>query len=187
MSAARWVFNLWTSCREVLYYTWGNARAGWLGVRVSRGARISPHAGIRGAHSVGAATIGRHVVMGRGSYVSSGQVMSGQIGNWCSIGYDVIIGPTEHDPYAWTTSPTLAVARGGRAADAERDVPAPVIEDEVWIGARVVVLRGVRIGHGAVVAAGAVVTRDVPAMEIWGGVPARCLGRRGDTAEGHRS
>ncbi len=47
-----------------------------------------------------------------------------------------------------------------------------------WLGANVVVLKGGRIGEGAVVAAGAVVTRPVPAGEIWGGVPARRLGVR---------
>jgi hypothetical protein len=53
-----------------------------------------------------------------------------------------------------------------------------VIEDDVWIGARVVVLSGVRIGRGAVVGAGAVVTRDVPARATVAGVPARVIGMR---------
>ena len=53
-----------------------------------------------------------------------------------------------------------------------------VIEDDVWLGVGVTVLDGVRIGHGAVVAAGAVVTNDVPAGAIVGGVPARIIGMR---------
>lgn len=53
-----------------------------------------------------------------------------------------------------------------------------VIEDDVWLGVGVTVLDGVRIGEGAVVAAGAVVTRDVPPGAIVGGVPARVIGRR---------
>lgn len=55
-----------------------------------------------------------------------------------------------------------------------------VIEDDVWIGANAVVLDGVRIGHGAVIAAGATVTRDVPPFTIAGGVPAKPIRRRGE-------
>lgn len=48
-----------------------------------------------------------------------------------------------------------------------------VIEDSVWIGMNVIVLPGVRIGRGSVIAAGSVVTRDVPPMVLAGGIPAR--------------
>jgi acetyltransferase-like isoleucine patch superfamily enzyme len=71
---------------------------------------------------------------------------------------------------------------------AQRDVPmsqqslgaeAPIIvEENVWLGANVIVLKGVRIGTGAIVAAGAVVTKSVPAFEIWGRVPAQKLAER---------
>lgn len=57
-----------------------------------------------------------------------------------------------------------------------------VVEDDVWIGANVTVLRGVRIGRGAIVGANAVVTRDVPAYAIVGGVPAKPIGSRVSTA-----
>lgn len=53
-----------------------------------------------------------------------------------------------------------------------------VIGQDAWIGANVVVLRGVTIGRGAIVGAGAVVARSVPPYEIWGGVPARKIGTR---------
>jgi len=59
----------------------------------------------------------------------------------------------------------------------DRDV---VIEDDVWVGARAVVLQGVTIGRGAVVAAGAVVARSVPPYAIVAGVPARVLRFRWD-------
>lgn len=53
-----------------------------------------------------------------------------------------------------------------------------VIEDDVWLGAHVVILPGVTIGRGAIVAAGAVVNRDVEAMSIVAGVPAKPIGKR---------
>jgi acetyltransferase-like isoleucine patch superfamily enzyme len=52
------------------------------------------------------------------------------------------------------------------------------IEEDVWIGANVVVLKGVHIGKGAIVAAGAVVNKHVPAFEVWGGIPAKKIGVR---------
>jgi acetyltransferase-like isoleucine patch superfamily enzyme len=71
---------------------------------------------------------------------------------------------------------------------ARRDVPmgtqsggpeAPVtLENDVWIGANAVLLKGVTIGKGAIVAAGAVVRDSIPAYEIWGGVPAKKIGER---------
>ena len=59
-----------------------------------------------------------------------------------------------------------------------------VIEDDVWIGANAVLLDGVTVGRGAVIAAGAVVSKDVPAMAIVGGVPARVVRYRGQSARG---
>lgn len=53
-----------------------------------------------------------------------------------------------------------------------------VIEDYVWVASRVTILPGVRIGKGAVIAAGAVVTKDVPSMAVVGGVPAKIIGTR---------
>ncbi len=55
-----------------------------------------------------------------------------------------------------------------------------VIDDDVWIGTDVVILKGVHVGRGSIVAAGAVVTRDVPPYAIVGGVPARVLKFRFD-------
>lgn len=53
------------------------------------------------------------------------------------------------------------------------------IEDNVWIGYRVIILPGVRVGKNAIIGAGAVVTGDVPPYSVVGGVPARVLKMRG--------
>ena len=66
--------------------------------------------------------------------------------------------------------------------DHDEDHPRPIVlEEDVWIGSNATILGGVRIGAGAIVAAGAVVTRDVAPMTIVGGVPARFI--RGVRAE----
>lgn len=60
-----------------------------------------------------------------------------------------------------------------------------VIEDHVWIGARATIMPGVTLGRGAVVAAGAVVTRDVEPLTVVGGVPARPIAVRNAGAIGY--
>lgn len=76
-----------------------------------------------------------------------------------------------------------------------KDIRVPIVEQPIseaeirigkgaWLCVNVVVLKGVSIGEGAIVAAGAVVTRDVPPMEIWGGVPARPMAKRGEQLDG---
>jgi len=47
------------------------------------------------------------------------------------------------------------------------------IDEDVWIGANVTILKGVHIGEGSIVAAGAVVTNSIGRYEVWGGIPAR--------------
>jgi acetyltransferase-like isoleucine patch superfamily enzyme len=81
------------------------------------------------------------------------------IGRDCKIARDVMIMDTDQHPI-----PGAAL------------VVRPVtIEDRVWIGARAIVLKGVTIGHDAIVAAGSVVTRDVPPRALAAGVPARVV------------
>lgn len=59
-----------------------------------------------------------------------------------------------------------------------------VVEDDVWLGLNVCVMDGVTIGKGAIIGAGAVVTKDVPPYAIAGGVPARVIGMRGKEGTG---
>jgi len=66
------------------------------------------------------------------------------------------------------------------------EIPETVIEDDVWIGYRAVIMAGVRIGRGSIVAAQAVVTKDVEPYSIVGGAPARPIGRRFGSDEAMR-
>lgn len=55
-----------------------------------------------------------------------------------------------------------------------------ILEGDNWIGANAIILKGVTIGEGSVVAAGAVVTKDIPPFTVWGGVPAKQIATRFD-------
>lgn len=163
---------------EKAWFFYGNLRASFFGVRLGRGARISPKAKIKKAYYVGNAIVASKVIMGEGSYINSGIIFSGAIGKYCSIGYNVLIGPTEHNPNNYTTSPFLAKKQGYSVQETEINKKQPIINDEVWIGANVVILKGVEIGRGSIIAAGAIVNKNIPEMEIWGGVPAKFIKKR---------
>ena len=85
------------------------------------------------------------------------------IGNNVDIAQETNVWTLEHNPNSDTHE-----GMGG-------DV---IIDDYVWIASRVTILPGVHIGRGAVVASGAIVTKDVPECAIVGGVPARIIGER---------
>jgi acetyltransferase-like isoleucine patch superfamily enzyme len=91
------------------------------------------------------------------------------IGNRFMAGADAVIADTDFH--------SLDAATRNSELDAARAAVSPVvIEDDVFLGARSIVLKGVHIGRGAVVGAGAVVTRGVPAGVIVAGNPARQVG-----------
>ena len=82
-------------------------------------------------------------------------------------------------------SPQVAISTAAHSAvdPAFRvEIRPVVIEDNVWIGMRAMILGGVTLGRGCVVAAGAVVTKDVPPLTIVAGVPARPVGMRPEEA-----
>jgi len=103
--------------------------------------------------------------LGAGTFVNTGTSISARasvdIGRRCQIANHVVIMDSDFHGVL------------------ERDAPEPpapiVIEDDVWLAVRSTVLKGVRIGRGAVVAAGSVVVRDVPPGTLVAGVPARVV------------
>ncbi|MFH1998101.1 MAG: acyltransferase [Planctomycetota bacterium] len=103
-------------------------------------------------------TVGDNVVINRSCYLDGRIGIT--IGNNISISPEVYIVSMEHDP----DSPVFAT----------RGKPV-VIEDHVWIGARAMIMPGVTLGEGCVIAAGAVVTKDVNPYRIAGGIPAKEL------------
>ncbi len=123
-----------------------------------------------------------HTQIGKYTYVSrNALIQNTTIGNYCSISHDVILGLGAHPLTMFSTSPIFyKVYNNLNVKLVERDISVQeykpiIIGSDVWIGARVIVMDGVTIGHGAVVAAGAVVTKDVPPYAIVGGVPAKVI------------
>lgn len=108
---------------------------------------------------------GKNIRFGKEVFINSGchfQDQGGiEIGDGAMIGHNVVLATVNHDL---------------NPANNRKNHYAPVkIGNHVWIGANVTILPGVTIGNWAVVAAGAVVTKDVPELTVVGGVPAKVL------------
>lgn len=108
---------------------------------------------------------GKNIHIGPRVFINSGCKMQDQGGIY--IGNDVLIG---HNACLLTLNHAIE-------AEARADmIPEPIhIDDKAWLGSNVTVLPGVNIGFGAIVAAGAVVTKDVPAKTIVAGIPAKII------------
>jgi len=103
--------------------------------------------------------IGEHTFINYGSSIAAR--VSVKIGSHCHLGhYMFVMDNNQHDVVRhWELPPSGPV----------------VIEDNVWIGSKVVILPGVRIGRGAVIGAGSIVTKDIPPRCVAAGNPARVL------------
>jgi acetyltransferase-like isoleucine patch superfamily enzyme len=138
-------------------------------VRVRPGAsmhvdgRVALQRGLRIVVDSGRLTIGAGTnVNGLGTKILVAKSVT--IGAGCTFSWDVQL--LDNDFHAMTV--------GG----VQQPSAAPiVIGDRVWVGTRAIVLKGVTIGDGAIVAAGAIVTKDVPANAVVAGVPAKVVGK----------
>ena len=128
------------------------------GIKIGKGSAI--HTGARFYDP-------RNISIGEDSIIGEGAVLDGRdqlsIGNHVDIATEVMIYNSEHDVNNENFTATNAPVK---------------IEDYVFIGPRVIILAGVTVGRGAIVGAGAVVTKDVPPYAIVGGVPAKIIGER---------
>jgi len=107
-------------------------------------------------------------------------VNKADIGRFCSIAMGVVIGPGQHPVNFVSTHPSFYSASQPVAktfSDKEYFEPfkRTTIGNDVWIGQNAVLMDGVKIGNGAIIAAGAIVTKDIPDYAIVGGVPARII------------
>ena len=126
----------------------------------------------------------KNVSIGFGTRVSHGSILHKNIyiGRYCditaciikdyvSIGNFCSLGPGEHELHGRYLSQYLNNNQNLIKGEC-------LLEEDCWIGTHAIVLRGVRIGKGAVVAAGSVVTKDIPDFAIVAGVPAKIVNYR---------
>jgi putative colanic acid biosynthesis acetyltransferase WcaF len=126
-------------------------------------------------------TIGSGTIVFRGTTVIGAEHLV--LGERVQVGFRVVLdargGLTVAEDVLLSSDSQFLTANHNIASDDfERQVAPIVIADHAWIATRAIVLAGVTVGRGAVVAAGGVATRDVAPLAIVGGVPARHLGER---------
>lgn len=130
------------------------------------------------------------VCMGDFSYVGAkSKLQHTKIGKFSCIGPEVLCGLGRHPSRNFVSShpafySTLGQVSTYFASTQTFDEFVPIeIGNDVWIGARAVILDGVTIGNGAIVAAGAVVVSDIPSYAVVGGIPAKIIRWRFDSTQ----
>ena len=130
----------------------------WSGVKIGKGSTIHTYCRFYNPKNI---SIGKDSIVGEFCVLDGRDKLT--IGNHVDIASGVMIYNSEHDMNDRYFSPIIAPVE---------------IDDYVFIGPRVIILPGVKVGKGAIVAAGAVVTKDVPPFAVVGGVPAKIIGER---------
>lgn len=151
-----------------------------MSARVSRDSSLGNGVRVLTRAKVGCSSVGRFSYIGAMS-----EIALSDVGAFCSVGPRVLVGLGGHPTSYATTYPGFysSSASGAKFFGHEATYEGnekTVIGADVWLGARSSVLGGVRVGCGAVIAAGAVVTKDVLPYQIVGGVPAKPIRRRFD-------
>lgn len=130
------------------------------------------------------------VGIGDGTYIGPrSRLIKSTIGKFCCIAQEVIVGLGAHPSRDFVSShpaffsPQKQTGFSFVSHAYFQEHKNCYIGNDVWIGARAIILDGISIGDGAIVGAGAVVTKDVPAYAVVGGVPAIILRYRFDKSE----
>lgn len=132
----------------------------WMFASAAAGLYIYPHVHIIFSNKI---KTGQRVAINVGSYLDGRGGI--EIGDHVMIGPNCMMSSCEHGIDRWDVPMSQQPIKYGKIT----------IEDDVWLGGNVCVKSGVTIGRGSVVAAGAVVTKNVPEFSIVGGVPAKVI------------
>lgn len=126
-----------------------------------------------------------HSTIGDYTYISNNShIANSEIGKFCSIGPHVQMGLGNHptDTFVSTHPAFFSTKKQAQIAftdiDLFEETKKTHIGNDVWVGANAILIDGVSIGDGAIIAAGAVVTKDVPPYTIVGGIPAKTIKKR---------
>lgn len=141
------------------------------GLLVNSGYRHNP-SGLMGGGTIIVVEPGARLSIGRNVGISNSTLYCKQR---IDIGDNALIG-TDCKIYDYDFHSLFPHERSARPETPGKSAPV-TIENDVFIGTGVIILKGVRVGQGAVIAAGAVLTRSVPAGELWAGNPARRIRR----------
>ena len=124
----------------------------------------------------------RNVKLGFASYIArNSRLKDVEIGKFCSIGPNVMVNQGEHPSTGFVSTHPAFYSSGKQAGfsftseDLFEEYGPVKIGNDVWIGANTLIRPGVTIGNGAIIAAGAIVTKDVEAYSIVGGIPAKFI------------
>lgn len=145
---------------------------------IREGVFIDPHVDIQGSRlgkNVGLVSHAQVINSVVGEYSSIGRnskIVEAELGRYCSISWNVTVGATNHPYRSVTTHSFPYFPREGFVAERGLAPERVIIGHDVWVGCNSVIMPGVRVGHGAVIGAGAIVTADVPAYAVALGVPA---------------
>ncbi len=124
---------------------------------------IYPNVYIIFSHKI---SVGQRVAFNVGTYIDGRGELS--IGNHVMIGPNCVIATAGHSFNRTDIPMSQQPVEYGKI----------IIEDDVWLGANVVIKPGVKIGKGCIIAAGAIVVKDLSAYGIYGGVPAKLISQR---------
>ncbi|MFD2264232.1 acyltransferase [Lacibacterium aquatile] len=122
-----------------------------------------------------------HIRLGENTYLGREVMIEANVslGRHCMVANRVaFVGRFDHDYRALGVPTRFAPWIGDADFPPEKKAAEITVEDDVWIGFGAILLAGITVGRGAVVAAGAVVSADVPSYAIVGGVPAKVIGNR---------
>ncbi len=125
----------------------------------------------------GQVNIGNHCFIGENTYVWSGKRI--EIGNRVLIGHNCNVFDTDAHPFDKDErhNQFKQIFSSGHPKEINLNDIEIIIEDDVWIGANVTVLKGIKIGKGAIIGAGSIVTKNIEPFTVNAGSPSRMLRR----------